>query len=122
MHPSRILRLHGEDEMDFKSRYLMLKNEGKTDVEISKLLFISRTTLTRLKKENQLGGIMRNKQGISENQLKQAESIGLDRHLVLLRVREYGWSIEQAISIPKIPRNKRRRSINGTTQNKPNGD
>lgn len=73
-------------------------------------MFIAIQTLRNYKKKYDVPFIkapMRNRQGITEEQFKQAESIGLDRHVVLLRVREYGWTIEKAISTPKKARNKR---------------
>lgn len=96
---------------EIKPQYLELKNKGLTDPEIANALFISLITLKRYKKREGIKGIKRpqtNKQGITEEQLKQAEANGIPRANVLKRTGALGWDVEKAINDKIIPRAKRR--------------
>lgn len=101
---------------EFVSNYLAYKRDGKTDKEISKLMFISKNTLYRYKKVCDLPvthvSKMRkrvNDNGVSIEMFDQARQIGLCPHTVNKRIRGYGWTVEDAISIPPLPREKRRK-------------
>lgn len=96
---------------DFIERYTELKNEGLRDDEIAKRLYVAPVTLKRWKKKHGIKGLKApqpNQQGITQEQLKQAEANGISRELALQRVRAYGWSVEEAITKPKVPLNERR--------------
>jgi hypothetical protein len=91
--------------MAFTKDYLMLKSLGYTDVEIAKEMSVHRDTITNWKKTYKIPDIRKprkNYQGVTEEQLLKGESIGLSRRFMLRRVREYGWTPEQAVSTPKI--------------------
>ncbi|MGM7719405.1 hypothetical protein [Metabacillus sp. Hm71] len=95
---------------NFKEEYLSHKAKNLTDEEISELMFMSTTTLKVYKKKNGLKNRKpcKNYLGITEEHFKSAAEIGLNRKLVLDRVRVLGWSISKAISTPKLPPNKRK--------------
>lgn len=44
------------------------------------------------------------KYGVTEEELKAAEGLGLNKTIIMYRIREMNWTKEEAISIPKIPR------------------
>lgn len=103
------------DKLDFKTRYLQLKQIEKTDREIAKEMFMGYSTLQRYKKDvftkeeiKRLKKPMRNKQGITEEHFAIAKANGLDKYLVLHRVRDNDWTIPQAIKTPKIPNDKKK--------------
>lgn len=88
----------------FRQEYLAYKKQGLTDETICiEKMFISKTVLQRLKREYGLSGYQKatrcNYQGVTEEQFKQADGIGVGRYYVLKRVRN-GWGIERAITVP----------------------
>jgi hypothetical protein len=90
--------------MSFKTRYLEMKKEYKIDREIAKEMEISISLLVRLKNLYGLTGYRcpnRNYQGLTQEELEQGVRNGIPRRLALRRVREYGYSVEMAISSPK---------------------
>jgi hypothetical protein len=90
---------------NFAERYLEMKNEMfLSDIEIAEEFEISESTLFNLKKANNLDGLKRpttNKSGLTEEQLREGERNGLERRTMLKRVRDYHWSIQDAITKPK---------------------
>lgn len=87
--------------MNFIEKYNMLKDQGKTEHEIAKELYCTKSTLWRWKKEAGVKLRKRNQTGFTEAQLVKGESIGLTRHLMYQRVNMNGWSIVDAYSVPK---------------------
>jgi hypothetical protein len=78
---------------------------GLTDIEIAKEFSVHRDTITNWKKSYGVPDVRKprkNYQGVTEEQLLKGESIGLSRRFILRRVREYGWTPEQAVNTPKI--------------------
>lgn len=110
---TRNLQLNKEE---FSKQYLDYMHDGKKDKEISELMFISKHTLYRYKKICNLPMIhcgkerlRYNKNGLTLELLEEAEKIGLCAHTINKRIRAYGWTLEDAVSIPPIPREKRRK-------------
>jgi hypothetical protein len=90
---------------NFKTQYLALKSMGLTDIEIAKEFSVHRDTITNWKKSYGVPDVRKprkNYQGVTEEQLKLGESRGFSRRFILRRVREYGYTPEQAINTPKI--------------------
>lgn len=95
---------------NFIERYKELKQEGLTDPQVAQRLYIALITLKRWKKKHGIKGIKApqpNQQGITQEQLRQAEANGIPRELVLQRVR-HGWDDSLALTKEKIPLNERR--------------
>jgi hypothetical protein len=92
------------NEEAFKTFYLASKWFGKLDREIAVELFVSSDTLYRMKKKcglvNQRKRIKKNRQGLSEEQLRTADKNGIGRRNALRRRRLYGWNKVDAISVP----------------------
>lgn len=87
--------------MVWKDKYMKLRDEGLTDNEIGKMFGVTRHTLTRIKKLYEVPCFKQNRQGITNAQLKIAQGNGVTRRLALRRVREKGWSVEDAVNTPK---------------------
>jgi DNA-binding transcriptional MerR regulator len=98
----------------FTKFYTQWKKEGYSESEIAKKMFISKTTLIRYKKIFNLPPVgnqnrsLSNKNGLTRELLKEAEKIGLTHHTINRRIKMYQWTLEDAVSIPPLPRNKRR--------------
>jgi hypothetical protein len=103
----------GEQEMKdylvaFKKDYVELKKTGKTDKEIAGLMFIDPHTVARYKKivftPDEIKAMRKpkgNRRRITEEQFKIAESNGIERRVVLQRVRVYYWDKQRAITQKK---------------------
>lgn len=97
----------------FKEQYMELKSKGLSDGDIARSMCISLSVLKSKKKIAGLVGLpLPNKQGVTEEQLQQAESIGIPRRLVLARIRSK-WSVRNAISTPKGNQGIKRGCNNG---------
>jgi hypothetical protein len=95
----------------FKTQYLALKRLGLTDIEIAKEFNVHRDTITNWKKSYGVPDVRKprkNYQGVTEEQLQLGESRGFSRRFILRRVREYGYTPEQAINTPKINGRRKR--------------
>lgn len=92
--------------MKWEDKYIELRNEGLKDREIAKLFGVCKDTIVRIKKIYGIPCFRQNEQGVTHEQLKQAEEKGLSRRLVLRRVREYGYSVDDAVNTPKNRRVK----------------
>jgi hypothetical protein len=97
------------NEDAFKQFYLASKWFGKLDREIASELFVSSDTLYRMKKQVGLTNLKRkrikkNRQGLSEEQLRTADKNGIGRRNALRRRRLYGWTKVDAISVPLRPK------------------
>lgn len=95
----------GMDKNLFINEYVRMKNDGLSDLDISKNLFISDRTLYNYKnKVGFLGNHLnhrKNENGLTLAELKIAEENGIGRKLAHQRVREWGWKNEKAITEPK---------------------
>jgi hypothetical protein len=86
-----------------KRIYMNLKlSRNLTDRDIAKKLGITRYKLMEMKKT---WGLNLRKQkdnvcGLSEEDFKRGNKIGLTRRRILKRVRDLGWTIEMAITEP----------------------
>lgn len=92
---------------DFKSEYITLKQEGFTDKDAADIMNIPLYVLTPLKKYYKVpkvNRVRRNKNGITEEQFKKGLTIGLTRRLMNKRVRELGYTTDQACTFPKNSR------------------
>ncbi|NRD80312.1 hypothetical protein HPT25_23605 [Bacillus sp. BRMEA1] len=98
---------------NFKERYLALKAEGKTDMQVARLFYVGHNSLYKLKKEHGLLGVSSYKPlNVTDEQLKIAVSNGIDKNTLRLRIIHHGWDVESAITTPKIPANERWRYKN----------
>lgn len=100
---------------DFVWFYLEQKREGKTDADIAYENGVIPITFRALKDIHGVETIIirKNKLGITEEHFRKGEMIGLERRIILRRVRDCGMSIEQAITTPrmknKITRRRKRK-------------
>ena len=88
--------------MSFKEEYYRLKEEFRSDKEIARLLLMSYSGVYQLKKKYGIPPMNRpktNKQGLSEEQLRHGESIGLSRERMYKRVRVWGWTPKDACTL-----------------------
>lgn len=105
-------RLWEKDE--FIPEYKRLKLEGLTDKKISEKMFIGKSTLTHYKKEYGVPltppnekKMMSNTNGLTKEMLDEAKKIGLTSNLINARISNCYWSLEEAISIPPLPKGKK---------------
>jgi hypothetical protein len=95
---------------DFIERYTQLKNQHLLEHEIADKMFIGSNTLYRYKKKYGVAIITKeNKELINDNGLTRewlniAQQNGLDSSLVNARIREHQWSVEDACTIPVLPK------------------
>ena len=90
------------DKEEFTKFYLKRKEERYLDKEIAKELHVSHVIFSTLKTMYDLHygeKIRRNKQGLTEEDFRKGEQIGLTRRTMLRRRRD-GWSIRRAITTP----------------------
>lgn len=90
--------------MGFCEDYLGLKMQGKNDNEVAEGLGVSRRTVTRLKKiydcYYHIPRYQKNHYGVTEKDFIQGGKLGLERRLILNRVRK-GWKVVDAVNTPK---------------------
>lgn len=102
------------DKDAFTAYYNKCKHDGIRDKNIAKELHISPYTLINYKKKYRIDMMepheraLNNKNGITREMVKEAEKLGISSHLANRRVRTYNWTVEDAISIPPLPIDKRR--------------
>lgn len=87
---------------NFPEKYWDLKEQGLSDEEIAAELFMSKPTLSKYKKRNNIITVkdVAQELGLTTEHLEIAKSNGLSRNHLILRIKHYGWSIEEAISKP----------------------
>ena len=99
--------------VDFRKQYLEFKKKERlTDRDIAEKLYISYSSLVKYKRLCGLNGFIRcrrSKLPFTEQQLQAGEKIGLTRRIMYQRVREHGWSCEEACSVKNIGVGKRRK-------------
>lgn len=89
---------------DFKSDYEDLKGYGFTDREVGDYLNIPYYAISPLKSYfgiTESPKIRKNKNGLTEAHFKKGLALGLSRRLINKRVRELGYTPDQACSFPK---------------------
>jgi hypothetical protein len=97
---------------EFIAEYTKWKAEGLTESAIAAKMFIGKNTLYRNKKDYGLPILkpseraLNNTHGLTRSMLEKAKKIGLDSHLICQRIRDYHWTLEDAISIPAIPKDQ----------------
>jgi hypothetical protein len=98
---------------DFIERYTQLKKQHLLEHEIADKMFIGKNTLYRYKKRYGVPVITKeNKELVNENGLTRewlniAQQNGLTSSMVNARIREYQWSVEDACTIPVLPKGKK---------------
>jgi hypothetical protein len=90
------------EKEEFKRIYKTLKDEGFTEREICSKLYTNQHALTAYKMVWKVDTIKtrKNKSGVREEHFRKGALIGLDRRLILRRVRD-GMHVSQAISLPR---------------------
>jgi hypothetical protein len=95
---------------DFIERYTQLKKQHLLDHEIADKMFIGKNTLYRYKKRYGVPIITKenkelvNENGLTREWLNVARQNGLTSSLVNARIREHQWSVEDACTIPVLPK------------------
>jgi orotate phosphoribosyltransferase-like protein len=98
---------------EFIEKYNQLKSQHFTEKEIADKMFIGKHTLYLHKKKYGIPIITKeNKELINENGLTRewlniAQRNGLTSSMVNARIREYQWSVEDACTIPVLPKGKK---------------
>lgn len=100
---------------EFPEFYVKKKEEGLKDKEIAKLLDITQADLCAIKKFLKVPSMKcrPNRAGLTEAQLRIAEENGIGRRLALKRRRELGYSVQDAISAPKMRQGSRLMKLKG---------
>ena len=96
------------DKDEFIRLYKHYKSQHLLEIEIARKLQIHSNTLYQLKKKYGLPLItgktreLTNKNGLNRDQLNFAKENGLDSSAVNMRMREYGWTIEDATTVKPL--------------------
>jgi hypothetical protein len=90
------------DQKQFAEYYHKRKYEGKLDREIANEMYLTIQWFTVLKQlyDIETITIRRNDVGVTEEHFRKGALIGLDRRLILRRVRD-GMSVHKAITTPR---------------------
>jgi hypothetical protein len=98
--------------MDFRERYLLLKDEGWTDVKIAEWIGVSRNKLYKMKKFHGISTkrvtLLEKKHGVTRQQINDAKARGICYDILCRRIEEYGWKIELALTYPVITENSKK--------------
>jgi hypothetical protein len=97
---------------EFEKFYNQCKYEGKTDEEISREIYISPVTFSLLRNIHKIESklIRKNTVGVTEDDFRKGALIGLDRRIILRRVRD-GMHIKNAINTPRKVIKRRKKNV-----------
>lgn len=96
---------------DFPERYWELKNQGLTDEEVADAMFMHPVTLAGHKRKHNIKLAKKDvakELGVTQEHLEIAKANGIKRKHVLSRVKDHGYTIEDAITKPVVSFKKKK--------------